>query len=297
MTFTRCTLVLGTLALAGSLLGGCVNQDSYDKLLETNRALTARNAELMEQNATFQRDVENLRRQLSNDNLTAAERAKLLAELQAKLDERNAQLGSMDEKLRNMKFGPLDAATDQALADLAARNPNLLTYDSAYGMLRFNADVTFASGSYDLTPAALQAIGELAAILKASEASKYDVQVVGNTDTQPVSGNKGRPYRDNDELSLYRGLSVRKALVSDGIPGYKVMAGGFGADRPAVENSASGNTPQNRRVEVYLTKSTFGGLMAKPPTARPAARSAAPTGTTTTAPKPVPSKPVDEIIK
>jgi flagellar motor protein MotB len=32
------------------------------------------------------------------------------------------------------------------------------------------------------------------------------------------------------------------------------MAGGWGEFRPAVANNANGNTPANRRVEIYLAK-------------------------------------------
>jgi hypothetical protein len=34
-----------------------------------------------------------------------------------------------------------------------------------------------------------------------------------------------------------------------------MMAAGWGEYRPAVTNTPSGNTPQNRRVEIFLVKS------------------------------------------
>jgi len=66
------------------------------------------------------------------------------------------------------------------------------------------------------------------------------------------------------------------------VPPDKMMVAGWGEFRPAVPNSGpKGNTPQNRRVEIYLTRSTATSLggeaepaggAAKPDTTTPPAR-------------------------
>jgi hypothetical protein len=40
-----------------------------------------------------------------------------------------------------------------------------------------------------------------------------------------------------------------------GVSPQKMMAAGWGEFRPTVTNNANGNTPQNRRVEIFLVKS------------------------------------------
>ena len=65
-----------------------------------------------------------------------------------------------------------------------------------------------------------------------------------------------------------------------GLSTQKVEFAGWGENRPAVTNGSNGNTPQNRRVEVYLVRSTLGSMgggnmpapAKAPASARPAPR-------------------------
>ena len=50
-----------------------------------------------------------------------------------------------------MALKALDPATDQALRDLAAQYPDLVVYDPDRGMIRFTSDLTFGSGSAEVT--------------------------------------------------------------------------------------------------------------------------------------------------
>lgn len=272
------------LALAGAGLGagGCVNQESYDQLREANSALKARNQELLDQNKALQQSMNDIQGRVGTGDKTVDELQRLVNEYRAQLAASNNRLKDLEGKFGQLGFGPLDPATDAALADLAARHPDMLSYDSGKGMLRFTSDVTFNSGDFTLNSAAQGTISQLGRILlDTPSAAQYDVVVVGHTDTQPVSQRPGRRFTNNNELSAFRALSVHNALVSAGMARQKVMFAGFGESRPAVPNNPNGNTPQNRRVEVYLVKSTFGGLEATAPTERPAART---TPTTTTRP-------------
>jgi len=45
---------------------------------------------------------------------------------------------------------------------------------------------------------------------------------------------------------------VKSQLASLGIPADRILVAGWGEFKPAVPNSASGNTPQNRRVEIFF---------------------------------------------
>lgn len=266
------SLLLGGVGFAAASAGGCVNQESYDQLRETNAALKARNQELLDQNRALDASLNDLRGRVGTGDKTVDELQRLVAEYRDQIAKQNARLRDLDARFGQLGFGPLDSATDAALQDLAAKHPNMLSYDQAKGMLRFTSDVTFDSGDFTLRGEAQQTIAALAKILlDTPSAAQYDVVVVGHTDTQRVSQRPGRRFINNDELSAFRALSVQNELVANGMGKHKVMFAGFGESRPAVANNANGNTPQNRRVEVYLVKSTFGGLEATAPTAAPSA--------------------------
>jgi chemotaxis protein MotB len=205
------------------------------------------------------------------------------AKLRAANDDLSRKLAELNEKLTAIDFkgGQLDAATDAALQELARQFPDVLTYDSARGMLKFTSDVTFASGDFSLTDAGRRAVREFAKIIDTNpSAAQYDILVAGHTDTQRVRLTGDRPFRNNAELSAFRALSVREEMIGAGVNPWRVGAAAFGETRPATQNAANGNTPQNRRVEVYLTKGNYNGLTAKPVASAPAGTPSATTPTT-----------------
>lgn len=250
----RAGLLVGLVAA----LGGCVSQQDYDRLLVENRTLTNRNQELQ---ATL--DEANAARDAMSDSRRFGDST--IGQLQDQLRQKDALIGDyestiqdLERRLQGVAFGPLDAATDAALAQLAASHPDLLSYDSQQGMLRFNSDLTFASGSDEVSPAARDTLAALANILKGSSASQYDLIIVGHTDSQRISANTAQRHPTNMHLSCHRAISVRKELMNLGIAGGKIEAAGWGEERPLVPNAANGNTPANRRVEIYLGRSVGG---------------------------------------
>jgi chemotaxis protein MotB len=161
-----------------------------------------------------------------------------------------------------MRFGDLDPATDSALQALAAQYPELFVYDSETGMLRFKSDLTFDSGSDVVKSEARSALGQLATILN-GPAAQYDIRVVGHTDAQRVRQVAGRRFKDNLELSAFRSISVRNVLVGAGVAATRVEFAGRGEFDPIVPNTAgSGNTQENRRVEMFLVRPLRRGVPA-----------------------------------
>ncbi len=251
---------LGLLAacLIGSAfgLGGCVGQGEYDKVVETNRALT-------DKNITLQRERDENRSALELQRNTLARAEAALAELRNQnlsladaLKKAGFDLDDLRKAMADLEIGPLDEATDKALAELAAQYPDLITYDSARGMLRFASDLTFASGSADVNDSARSSLSALARILTSPSAAGYDVHIVGHTDAQRIGGVTAQKHPTNVHLSAHRSISVRSALASMSVPGDRMMVAGWGEFRPAVPNTpGTGNTPANRRVEIFLTKS------------------------------------------
>lgn len=245
--------------LLGAGMGGCVNQDAYDRLVDANRQLQSQNQELLDRNRALEEANRTLTTRVGEGDMTKEQMAAMMRDLEQQLNDKNRMLAEFDSRFKDIKVGTLlDPETDAALKDLAARYPQLLSYDANRGMVRFNSDITFNSGDFKLTSDAERAIGEFARLLRdIPTASQYDLRVIGHTDSQPVTQRAGRRFTNNDELSAFRAIQVANAFSGNGIPREKVEFAGFGEHRPAV--AQSGNVPANRRVEVYLVKSTWNG--------------------------------------
>jgi chemotaxis protein MotB len=249
---TRMFVLAGTIGLLGLTLGGC--SGSNTALLEANRAQQEQITKLVQDNQS----LHTLNQQLQ-DGLTARENA--MAKLQALVNDLRAGRGDMEAKMREwettmagLKFGniALDSETDKALAALAAQHPDLLEYDAARGMIRFKSDVTFDSGKDTLSSSAKSTIQQFAQILNTT-AQIYDVKILGHTDSQPIVNAK-KDHPTNWHLSCHRSISVLRELVNNSFAAERGEAAGRGEFDPMVPNTGRGNTPQNRRVEVFLTK-------------------------------------------
>jgi chemotaxis protein MotB len=253
----RAVVLLGLAAA----LGGCVSQQDYDRLLVENRTLTNRNQELQAslEEANSARDAMSDTRRTGD--MTIGDLQDQLEQKDALIAEYERTISDLEHRMQTFAFGHLDAATDAALSQLAANHPDLLTYDSNLGMLRFNSDLTFASGSDEVSPAAKETLSQLARILQGSTASQYDLIIVGHTDSQPISAGTAQRHPTNMHLSCHRAISVRRELTGLGMPASKIEAAGWGEERPLVANAANGNTPANRRVEIYVGRSV-GGMAA-----------------------------------
>lgn len=250
--------LVGLLALAGGL-GGCVSQQAYDDTVRENRALKSRNVELQGRLGDLESAGAGLRAQLDAQPPAMAGLEDAHALTLQRLNQAMETISDLEGRLDGMQFSQLDPVTDDALRQLAGRYPNMVRYDADRGMLRFSSDLTFASGSADVQAQAKNSLAALANILKSNEALAYDVRVVGHTDSQPISAKTRQRHPSNMHLSAHRAISVRRELVTLGVPASRVMAAGWGEFRPAVANSANGNTPANRRVEIYLFPGSDGG--------------------------------------
>ncbi len=244
-------------AVIGGGLGGCANQAEYDNLRDTNRAQAETIERLQRELRERELELANLQRTgVSGDSaLQAAMQARNDAE--ARLAAAQQALRDLEGRLNSTSLIALDAETDNALATLASKYPGLVEYDSQRGMLRFNSDLTFASGQAVVNDSAKQSLAALADILNSSSASSYEVQIVGHTDSQKISsGTAQRGHPTNMHLSCHRAIAVRDSLKGLGVPAGKMFASGWGEERPRVPNTGNGNTPANRRVEIFLQRST-----------------------------------------
>jgi len=246
--------IAGLFLLAGGL-GGCVGQGNYDNLYSQNRRLQERNSELERERDEARASLSMLQQRMGSGEGALSELQRRLMEAERQRDQAMRDFQDLQNRLAGLDFGPLDATTDEALRALAAQYPDLIVYDSARGMLRFAADLTFDSGSAVVRENAKPAIRALAQILNSSSASGYEVVIEGHTDSQRIANAATRAkHPTNRYLSVHRSISVIDELVAQGVNPARAMAAGWGEFHPAVPNTPSGNTPQNRRVEIFLAK-------------------------------------------
>lgn len=106
----------------------------------------------------------------------------------------------------------------------------------------------FSSGSYDLTPRAMEVLGKVADVLKAQPEVRFMVE--GHTDNKPISG---KVMKDNWDLSVLRATSVVRTLQNYfSIDPGRMIAAGRGEYMPLVPNSSVENRSLNRRTRIVI---------------------------------------------
>ena len=106
--------------------------------------------------------------------------------------------------------------------------------------------VQFATGSAEILPVSHGLLDEVAKVL--TENPQIDLlQVEGHTDSTGTAAL-------NRRLSQQRAESVMKYLASKGVPAGRIVAKGFGPDKPIADNATDDGREKNRRVEFNILK-------------------------------------------
>lgn len=119
----------------------------------------------------------------------------------------------------------------------------------------FQSEVLFPSGSDDLNPQGLQALGSVASAIRDLEDQipgeiQWVLQVNGHTDKRPI---RSSDFPSNWELSTARAISVVKFLQSRGVGAKHLAAAGFGEHQPLDPADNQAAFDKNRRIEMKLT--------------------------------------------
>ncbi len=101
--------------------------------------------------------------------------------------------------------------------------------------------IEFETARAVLTPASDTVLEEIRAVL--AQAPQLSVRIEGHTD------NVGDPAT-NRSLSLARAQAVVDWLAERGIPRQRLVADGFGPDRPVADNNTVEGRARNRRVNI-----------------------------------------------
>jgi chemotaxis protein MotB len=254
----RMSQLVGFTLLSLSLVG-CVSQEKYAALKLDRDQLAERlgQSDSQMQSLSVERDAykDQLNRLMAgsgNSQALVANLTQQLGALQGQYDALNRQY---EEALKSSSIAtPLPPQVTDALNQFAAENPDLVDFDSARGIVKFKSDITFNSGSSDLTPRAADAINRFAGILNSAAASGYELQVAGHTDNQRVMHDATikQGHKDNWYLSAHRAISVSEAMQKDGVSPARLAVMGYADQHPIADNSSTGGRAQNRRVEVLI---------------------------------------------
>jgi chemotaxis protein MotB len=135
-------------------------------------------------------------------------------------------------------------------------------------VLSLPVEATFATGSADVQPDALQLIGRLAATVGPLGNA---LRIEGHTDDVPI---RTARYGSNWELSTARASAVVAFLIGEAkIEPARLSAAGYGQFHPRVVNNSAANRARNRRVDIVVLNSV--ARREEPPSAEPSSPEAA----------------------
>lgn len=260
----RSKFILVTALLSVVFMTGCVTNKKYneldsryrstnDDLIECNasskamqqmiRDLKQQNSDLKEGYAAIKQTLD---QSMANNHQGSVNIAKLVDEINSsnKYIKELVAAKSKSDSLNIVLTTNLTRSLDsEELKDVDVKVLKGVVYISlADNML-------YKSGSYDISPKAMDILGKIAKIIK--DYKDYDVLVEGNTDNVPIS----RPnIRNNWDLSALRASSVVQALQNDfGIDPSRLTAGGRGEYNPVAGNDTPAGRQKNRRTQIIIT--------------------------------------------
>jgi outer membrane protein OmpA-like peptidoglycan-associated protein len=203
------------------------------QIAEAEAAAQKANADAAQSKADYNAAIQS---QLTATKGALSQTQQTLSQTQSQLQQ-SSQLNADQKKQLADLTAKLQDARD-TIAKIAA------VKDTDQGMvITLQGEVLFKTGKWDLKPAAMAKLDQIADALRGKEAPMV---VYGYTD------NVGT-YDNNMALSQKRAQSVRDYLVSKGIPNDLITAQGKGPDNPVADNTSTDGRAQNRRVEIVVS--------------------------------------------
>ncbi len=259
----KSVLILSFIA-AALTLGSCVSNKKYaqlqseyqttrDNLLQCNsnskgmeymiKDLKNQNTDLKNQLSELQNT---LRQSLENSQQGSINISKLVDEINAS-NKYIKELISAKSKSDSLNIALTNKLTRSLTTDELKEVDIKVLKGVVYISLADN--MLFKSGSYEISPRAMETLSKIAKIIK--DYNDYDVLVEGNTDNVPIS----RPnIRNNWDLSDLRASSVVQVLQNDfGVNPARMTAAGRGEYNPIADNDTELGRQRNRRTEIIIT--------------------------------------------
>jgi chemotaxis protein MotB len=254
MRTVKLTAILGS-CICILLLNGC-NSELEDLRIQNNTQQKLID-QLQAEQAANKLKLEQLNKQLAaaqqTDSIQVESLQQQIAALEEDLAKKKELIASMQQRLL-LGGAALPVELSTMLEDFAKQQPDMITYDSSRGVVKFKSDLLFDKGSDNVAASAIEAIKSLCGILNSPEGKKFDVIIAGHTDDIPILKPETRAkHPTNWHLSSHRAIAVLNVMENNNIEPKRMSVRGFGEFRPIAENkpNKAGN-PQNRRVEIYI---------------------------------------------
>jgi flagellar motor protein MotB len=207
-----------------------------DKEKKQIQALYAEKQDLLNQNTQLRDQLS----QLSDQD----------AKNQAALSDKDSQIAAQEAKIKELSAHPGSGAAGAAGPAAAQGWEHGLTADR----VTVGSDVLFSPGKATLTSAGEQALAKIAADIH-REYQGLPVRVYGYTDSDPIAKSH-KLWSDNLDLSANRAMAVTRYLIGKGIPAEHIETIAMGATNAAAPNSSAAGKTRNRRVEIFVIKTS-----------------------------------------
>ena len=252
-----------TLAALSVTLTGCVSQEKYNALKLDRDRYAEQLGQAQTEASAARSEAEAYKNQIAQIINGAGGKEGLLINLQTQNADLQRQLDDLNRRYADAlnKQGAGNALPEplsNALTEFARQNPDLVDFDAARGIVKFKSDVTFATGSAELTSQARTAIQRFSQILNSGAANNYELMVAGHTDDTRVVNPQtiAAGHKDNWYLSAHRAISVGSALMADRVNPQRLAVTGYADQRPIAANGSESGKSKNRRVEVLILPNT-----------------------------------------
>ncbi len=234
-----------------ALINGC-GPELQDLRIQ-NAALNRNKARLESELQVTRLKLQQLERQLADAETRGGVEVETLQERIAALEEdigrKKELIASMQQRLLGGVMLPVELSI--MLEEFAERE-RMVAFDPDRGIVKFESDLLFKSGSDVVLPAAVKAVQSLSGILNSEQGRKFDIIIAGHTDDQPIRYSKPK-HPTNWHLSAHRAISVLNVMAGSNVAQKRMSVRGFGELRPIVPNEPGNKgNQQNRRVEIYI---------------------------------------------
>lgn len=174
--------------------------------------------------------------ELSEVNSELMERTARLQELQTRLDEQTAAAHALRKSVA-------DALVNFSSDELQVEVEN------GRVKVSLSENLLFSSGSVNVDPKGVEALGKLAEVLKRN--TDVNIMIVGYTDSLSIHNSR---IRNNWDLSVLRATTISSILQEKyGVDGGRLTAAGQAEFMPVATNATEEGRALNRRTEIYLS--------------------------------------------
>ena len=190
-----------------------------------------------------------------------------MAALQA---ERNNLVGErvalqMSVQAKDAALAQLKEAQDriqEKVKEEIARGEIALTQSGGRLKVDMVDKILFDSGDARISKRGEGVLARVGAVL--AKLSDRQIQVLGHTDNQAITGKLKRQFPTNWELSASRALNVVRFLQQKAqVPAERLVASGHGQYQPIASNETAAGRARNRRIEILLTPALVPEPLAK----------------------------------